>query len=391
MSLNDDALSDLENENVVKQPGDGPGVNSDGDSIVVITSDTPTDEDEAARKAIADINENQVKLASVEENQVKLRSMNDVVDTLVAAESICRTDLTRIVAAFEDVTNVVASAGEFTEVPSKVNYTETLRYAKQQTAILENSVEAEFKQYFASTSTAIKVVIEDILKRVGPSTLDSLYRIQECASEQVVTIMRSKAFLYYDSSRELRDIRLVDFGHMANMDPARERVIEGPNAENHVNYLKAFFAICPPREACGVLSNVNREKGFAIAANYANRSDVNFTDLGYMAKNFDDRGREYPMSTPSDFFELISGGKLGLFVERILQDLAEIDIGFNNLLDEVTALGDKPILATAYKSFGTFSELASTLGLFYGMLISIRSAAMAGEIVMNHFYNLAKK
>lgn len=363
MSLNDDAVKDLESE-IVKTPGSEPGENPKEGVISVEVSDEATDETPEAREALNHLEENEVLLQTTHEGVKRVHQMEEVVETVLAEESISRSRAKAIALVFEEFSQAVAKPIEFTEVPTATNLKETRAFVTTKLASEKEKLALNFTDYLKSTQSSIKCIVGEVKERLLPETLAILDTLRQEALEDLSKAATSKAFYLYRSNNEMVDLRkrLIDLpcelsefhtsGHHLLPDRA---LVEALHCELSKQYVQDLFYVSSlqindPRRT---LHLFNRE-GEYTCVSYLGL--LTFYANGGMLEVFTNLGAFY--------------SEEGERVLSLLQrDLPE---GASYTFDEVK------------KEISNLSSFVGEITLFYCVLVTTRAFFMLSSELMAH-------
>ena len=215
MSLNDDALADLSKEDgFVTTPEEAVAEEKPPLLVNVVDKDNNKNTEEAAEL----LSNYDVTLKTAEDGLTRLHSMDEVVDTVMASESISRSDAFRLVKVFESFAETVGSPSEFTETPSQTNYKATQRFVVSEVSKEREAALATVEKFVNTELAQAQLLLKGLAEMLLPDLFATLDRLRTDALCDLNKAALSKAFLCYDKDKTLVDLRQRSFNCWADYD-----------------------------------------------------------------------------------------------------------------------------------------------------------------------------
>lgn len=143
-SLNELATTDLDDPRIPPEANDV----TDAPSAVVVAGGTPSIEnEEAVAAAIQQLEGYNTAVATADEGVMKVRDMNEVISTILAAETISRSDARNLRDIFGEKFDHRFSVEEYTELPSGVNLRQTKRFLEKRMEETEEIEKTKLKAF----------------------------------------------------------------------------------------------------------------------------------------------------------------------------------------------------------------------------------------------------
>ena len=217
MSINDDALDDLDNEgkideDVIKTPSD-VATGQDDVTVIVKTDDIKEDVTELNQIEMDQLMQSNVQFQVLTDQVSKVDELESIQDELIAAESIDKSTAKYIGEYFPIFTRSRITLEQYSQTPTKINYQETLKQMKL-------AIEEEKTALMSNLSTFIATAVLDnqkVLHRINyqylPDLIQQLTDFREEAKGVLAYITDNK-----DTVIEYRDDGGTLFIDIAKID-----------------------------------------------------------------------------------------------------------------------------------------------------------------------------
>lgn len=209
--LNSESLIDLEDGRVIAPAGSPEALAEN--ALVVIGQ---TADDKEAQKAAEELEGYSVTLQTTVDGLTRQHEMEDVVNTLMASETISRTDAVQLVKCFEGLTDVVGQPETFTAVPSRTNLEPTKRYVRKAVYDEETALNEQLQQFIDVALEPVQQQLLMLEERHLPTCLEGLEMLHHQAEDLFEELEEGKLFLLYNANKELIDTRLMAFVSLFN-------------------------------------------------------------------------------------------------------------------------------------------------------------------------------